>query len=992
MHTLRGASNVDRELYEAKKSRKAEVSLRGAELEKLPLSLLLPPFTKTLQKLDLSHNNLLEIPASLCKLHYLKVLSIGWNKLTDLPPELGCLASLEVLDAAHNGLHYIPKCLSTLLQLQTINFSGNKICEIDKQLLQLPKLQKLHLTKNYITNVPKDVILSGLPKLRQYFHIEIKPSVVSVSDDCDTSFLNDLQNLRLTNQTSSHVINAPLPPRSKLVTSDYGSCSLDLTSDSLSEEPETGSCYGDYGSDSDADIDTESERSPRCHHDDCSDSDSEAEDYYEERVLRDRTKLIKYKNVSVVIPEYNKCGFLQDEFKIDILEDIFYTPDTDERAVHASQVLSIEPHGSRFYDTDPAIIHIPLGVLIDSDDQVICLCSDTCEGDPPNWQPMCNKDYKLNDKKNSVKLRTNHFSLFTVIAAKPYPEAKKHIDANLGGVLEVDEVEGVQVHFPKGALNSDINASIKVFYGDEPFGCDIAHGDKPLALATPVVRVGPHGCQFNNRASPVIIKLPIPDCHAIMRKLHAEPTSGLTIWQSQTGDVDDLQWEQMNVDYTIECDKNANYFVCIPIRHFSWYKALWDLLSSSVQEAKIGVSYFYPYVQFSMMCQAFMQENPGSSTFGLEVICYRSDKKMPEIGNYTCRVGGTIKPKMVRPGQLQIRLASNDFEADVLHGEDITLSKVELDFRGREFEKQFACRFKGASVDKGVFGKVFLERKIAAIFTPLLEFNLTKSGGEGEMILDSTDRWSLSALKELATMLDITKDDNWKLFAKHLGFTNHEIRHKLAYTSDAFAMILGAYQARGGTPEEFLQGLYEVSRKIRLNGGSTGENLDQIGFKQRFSDSDDSFSDGSMPGPSGLMSPPRKRGSHSGLDRSPPATPMGKRKRKNSAGSFTGSSEMSGIHNEQACRENKRDLEINALWHISGQVNQNWKSLGRTLNLPEEELASIEHSNKDLRECCYQMFLKWKDRCPQQCKVGFMYKILCDNGLKSVAQKHCAPD
>ena len=45
-------------------------------------------------------------------------------------------------------------------------------------------------------------------------------------------------------------------------------------------------------------------------------------------------------------------------------------------------------------------------------------------------------------------------------------------------------------------------------------------------------------------------------------------------------------------------------------------------------------------------------------------------------------------------GPVVIKLASNDFEADTLHGEDPSLTKIELDFHGREFEKQFACRFK----------------------------------------------------------------------------------------------------------------------------------------------------------------------------------------------------------------------------------------------------------------------------------------------------------
>ena len=47
-------------------------------------------------------------------------------------------------------------------------------------------------------------------------------------------------------------------------------------------------------------------------------------------------------------------------------------------------------------------------------------------------------------------------------------------------------------------------------------------------------------------------------------------------------------------------------------------------------------------------------------------------------------------------------------------------------------------------------------------------------------------------------MLGITTDENWKAFAKHLGFTKHEIRNRLSSTTDPFALIMGAFQARGG--------------------------------------------------------------------------------------------------------------------------------------------------------------------------------------------------
>lgn len=62
------------------------------------------------------------------------------------------------------------------------------------------------------------------------------------------------------------------------------------------------------------------------------------------------------------------------------------------------------------------------------------------------------------------------------------------------------------------------------------------------------------------------------------------------------------------------------------------------------------------------------------------------------MSNLQHRVGSSIKPKLVRPGRILVRLKSQMFEADEDAGEDKDMTKEEPDFRGRDFEKQYACR------------------------------------------------------------------------------------------------------------------------------------------------------------------------------------------------------------------------------------------------------------------------------------------------------------
>lgn len=67
------------------------------------------------------------------------------------------------------------------------------------------------------------------------------------------------------------------------------------------------------------------------------------------------------------------------------------------------------------------------------------------------------------------------------------------------------------------------------------------------------------------------------------------------------------------------------------------------------------------------------------------------------------------------------------------------------------------------------------------------------------------ERWTVFAMKELASSLQISEGNNWKTFAKHIGFTKSEIKNKLSFSSDPFLALMNMYNSRGGTPEEFIQ-------------------------------------------------------------------------------------------------------------------------------------------------------------------------------------------
>ena len=53
-----------------------------------------------------------------------------------------------------------------------------------------------------------------------------------------------------------------------------------------------------------------------------------------------------------------------------------------------------------------------------------------------------------------------------------------------------------------------------------------------------------------------------------------------------------------------------------------------------------------------------MEENPENKAFGLEVICFNSENNPEQIqtSNYRYCVGSSLKPKLVRPGRILIKL------------------------------------------------------------------------------------------------------------------------------------------------------------------------------------------------------------------------------------------------------------------------------------------------------------------------------------------------
>lgn len=531
-------------------------------------------------------------------------------------------------------------------------------------------------------------------------------------------------------------------------------------------------------------------------------------------------------NSRLLIPPENLLSLDPSTFSISLPSSTSHnlSPQTSLRVHHVSPIVQTcneDTSGLPIFSSQaPAYLIIPISVDPYSSSWLSCLYSDTVN--PPRWQSLAADQVVYSNGYILLRTECLH-TLFTVVYREPPPQIHKRIRGRIGGSLV--HHYGIKIKFPRGSCTEDTDAFLKILYDSVPGSDSVESG-----LACPMIMLGPHGFKVGSKRKHVEVELPIPDYCDIKERF---PRAELMVYESSTKEGEALDWRKLDLDrLSIHTYKTGSVAISFAVNHFSFFKVVWDMLADNLYKAKIGVTYFLPYISFPMSCKAYMEENPGDNSFGMEVVCFNAEGKTDQMvaSNYRYCVGSNLKPKMVKPGRILVKLKSQKFEANVEAGEDEEMEKEEPDFRGRDFEKQFSCIFKKnvqTSIDRGTFGKVVLDRvgEQKQKLENLFEFNLNKTGIETEVCPpDNTDRWSIVAITELAGNLQLLEDSRMKQFATYIGFTKHEISSKIHSSPDPFREILTLYMNRGGKPEEFVQALYAVSRDFSMSSSGCGSN------------------------------------------------------------------------------------------------------------------------------------------------------------------------
>lgn len=119
----------------------------------------------SLETLNLSGNNFIDIPLQFTELSHLKHLYLGANKINGISSAVKHLSSLEVLYLGGNRLTEVPAELGYLHKLSSLVLCDNHLHSLPPTLINLRKLRSLSLHNNELSTLPTEIVSLNLVEL-----------------------------------------------------------------------------------------------------------------------------------------------------------------------------------------------------------------------------------------------------------------------------------------------------------------------------------------------------------------------------------------------------------------------------------------------------------------------------------------------------------------------------------------------------------------------------------------------------------------------------------------------------------------------------------------------------------------------------------------------------------------------------------------------------------------------------------------------------------
>jgi predicted outer membrane repeat protein len=115
-------------------------------------------FLVNLDSLDLSNNNLTNLSTGFSELEDLNLLNLSGNDIENYPTVIDSIFSLNILNLSNNNIQFVSDNINNLENLYSLNLSNNNIEQLPEDLSSLININYLDISNNEITDIPNSFI------------------------------------------------------------------------------------------------------------------------------------------------------------------------------------------------------------------------------------------------------------------------------------------------------------------------------------------------------------------------------------------------------------------------------------------------------------------------------------------------------------------------------------------------------------------------------------------------------------------------------------------------------------------------------------------------------------------------------------------------------------------------------------------------------------------------------------------------------------------